>query len=231
MQYLIAGLAVELAAHGTTAARAEAYKASAPQPCLELKIAVDAARLLAEQPELESEDMAEYLATGDCFAVGLLAHGGMVLHAAAVELAGEAVCFSAPSGVGKSTLAARWERLFSARVLNDDKPALRRRREADGAWRVYGTPWSGKDDKSVNASAPLKAVCFLYRGEENAIAPLTAREALPMLFSQTPFRQERAGMERLLAVAERLLREVPMYRLTCRNDDSAAWFARERLYQ
>lgn len=228
MQYVIAGLAVELAANGTTAARAEAYKASAPRPHSDMRIAVDAARLLAEKPEFESEDMTEYLATGDCFAVGLLAHGGMVLHASAVVYDGEAVCFSAPPGVGKSTLAARWERMFRARVLNDDKPALRR--DAVGAWRVYGTPWSGKEDKSINADALLKAICFLYRGAENAIAPLTAQEALPLLLSQTPFRLERAGMERLLATAEQLLHEVPMYRLVCRNDDSAAQFAREQIY-
>lgn len=59
------------------------------------------AEALSLCPELETEDLAEYIATGDCFAVGLLSHEGMMLHASAVEYGGQAVCFSAPPGHGK----------------------------------------------------------------------------------------------------------------------------------
>lgn len=227
MRYEIAGLLVEMSPGGRTAAQAEAYLAPAPGRPPDFTIRADARAALARCPELGSEDLAEYLATGDCFALGLLAHGGMMLHAAAVEYRGRAVCFSAPPGVGKSTLAERWVRLFGAEVLNDDKPALRR---VDGGWRAWGTPWSGKTDLSRNRSAPLAAVCFLFRGEANALEPLTAARALPLLLSQTPFRLERADMDRLLQTADRLLREVPLFRFTCRNDDSAAAFLKSHLF-
>lgn len=227
MLYQIADLLVEMSPSGRTAAQAEAYFASAAGRTADLNIRVDGAAALARLPELETEDMAEYIATGDCFAVGLLAHEGMMLHASAVEYRGRAVCFSAPPGVGKSTHAERWVRLFGASILNDDKPALRR---SGKGWRAYGTPWSGKADLSQNRSAPLAGVCFLFRGEENALEPLTPAEALPLLLSQTPFRLRREDLERLLALADRLLRETKLWRLTCRNDDGAARFARDHLF-
>ena len=59
---------------------------------------------------------------------------------------------------------------------------------------------------------------------------LTPAEALPLLLSQTPFRLHREYMDRLLAAADRLLRETNVFRLICRNDDSAAYFVREKLF-
>lgn len=150
-----------------------------------------------------------------------------MLHASAVEYGGQAVCFSAPPGTGKSTHTEKWVRLFGASILNDDKPALRRE---SGVWQVYGTPWCGKEALHQNRSAPLRAICFLFQGEENALQPLTPAEAFPLLLSQTLFRLHREDMDRLLAAADRLLRETNVFRLICRNDDSAAYFVREKLF-
>lgn len=223
----IAGLLVDVTCSGRTASQAEAYLASAWDRPADIRIEVDTAGVLARHPELETLDIAEYMVTGECFARELLSYQGLMLHASAIEYRGRAVCFSAPSGVGKSTLTQRWARLFGAAILNDDKPALRRM--ADG-WQVYGTPWSGKEDRSINRSAPLEAVCFLFRGEENAAAPLTPAQALPLLLSQTMYRLRAEDLDRLLELADRLLRETPLWRLTCRNDDSAAYFSRSVLF-
>ena len=205
MRYRIADLIVEMSPKGRTAAQAEVYRTSARGGAADITIRVGGAQALSLCPELETEDLAEYIATGDCFAVGLLSHEGMMLHASAVE----------------------WVRLFGASILNDDKPALRRK---SGVWQVYGTPWSGKEALNQNRNAPLRAICFLFQGEENALQPLTPAEALPLLLSQTPFRLHREDMDRLLAAADRLLRETNVFRLICRNDDSAAYFVRERLF-
>ena len=226
MKYRIAELNIEMDPRFRTAVQAQPYAAEWTSP-RDFAIRVDSGAVLAAHPELETEDLAEYLAGGEIFAVGLLHFEGMMLHASAVELGGECICFSAPPGTGKSTMTERWERLFGAEILNDDKPALRYLR---GQWMAFGTPWSGKDDKSRTTGAPLKAICFLFRGEENAVEPLTASEALPLFLSQTVFRLGRENMERLLDLTDRLLREVPLYRVTCRNDDSAAYFARKALF-
>ena len=225
-RYRIAQLNIDMTCSGRTAAQAEAYASACPG-APDITIRVDGAAVLSAHPELCTADMAEYLASGERFAVGLLAHQGVMLHASAVELEGRCVCFSAPPGVGKSTMARRWERLFGAQVLNDDKPALRRMEEG---WQVFGTPWSGKVDKSIRRAAPLQAICFLFRGEENDLCPLTPAQALPLFMSQTIFQLGRADLERLMALADRLLQEVPVYRLTCRNDDSAAEFVKSKLF-
>ena len=227
MRYRIADLIVEMSPKGRTAAQAEVYQTSARCGAADITIRVGGAEALSLCPELETEDLAEYIATGDCFAVGLLSHEGMMLHASAVEYGGQAVCFSAPPGTGKSTHTEKWTRLFGASILNDDKPALRR---CNGVWQVYGTPWCGKEALHQNRSAPLRAICFLFQGQENALQPLTPAEALPLLLSQTPFRLHREDMDRLLAAADRLLRETNVFRLICRNDDSAAYFVREKLF-
>lgn len=192
-----------------------------------LRIRIDPAKVLARMPELETLDMAEYLATGDIFAARLLAHDGVMLHASCLCYQGQAVCFSAPPGVGKSTHTEKWVRLFGAEILNDDKPALRR--HADG-WYAHGTPWSGKHDLSTNRAAPLKAICFLFRGEVNTLTPLTPAEALPLFMSQTVFRLGLENMDRLLPLVDKLLREVPVWRLECTIEDDAARAVRSALF-
>ena len=227
MRCSIAGLNVELACGGRTKAQAEAYLASACAESPQITISVDAKAALARRPELQSEDLAEYLLTGDRFALALLEHEGFMLHASAVCWDGQAVCFSAPPGVGKSTHSEKWHRLFGAEILNDDKPALRR---VDGRWMAYGTPWSGKHDLSRPAGAPLKVLCFLFRGEENKMEPLAPARALPLLLSQTLFQLRRERMERLLPLADDLLRHVSVWKLTCNQSDEGAELARNTIF-
>lgn len=149
-----------------------------------------------------------------------------MLHASAVEYGGQAVCFSAPPGTGKSTHTEKWVRLFGASILNDDKPALRRE---SGVWQVYGTPWSGKEALNQNRNAPLHAICFLFQGGKRFTAAHSGG-GFTSAAEPDPFRLHREDMERLLAAADRLLRETNVFRLICRNDDSAAYFVREKLF-
>ena len=226
MDCVIAGLTVALEAGGRTARQAEAYRtASRPGPP-DLTISSDPEKVLAANPELGDPDTAEYMATGVLFARGLLRFGGFQLHASAVELEGRAWLFSGPPGIGKSTMARRWERLFGATPLNDDKPALRR---LDGTWTAFGTPWSGKDGLSRPAGAPLGALVFLRRGEDDQMKPLNPAGALPLLLSQTVRTLGREYMDKLLALADRLLGEIPVWQLTCTDRDGAALLARETL--
>ena len=227
MIYRIAELTVEMEPSGRTRAQAEPYRAPAWVGAPDLTVRVDPRQALTWVPEALTEDEAEYLVSGDMFNVGLLHFGGLMLHSSAVVYSGRTVCFSAPPGTGKSTHAEKWVRLFGAAILNDDKPALRR--TADG-WTVYGTPWSGKEDLSRCDAAPLHAICFLQRGAENRVEPLTPAQALPRLLSQTTRRIGREDMLRLLPLCDALLREVPAWLMTCRNDDDAAFVAKRALY-
>lgn len=224
LHYQIAGLLVKMESSGRTREQAEPYRVSSDDRQPDLYIRTNPQRVLERMPELETLDLAEYMASGDRFAAGLLSHQGVMLHASCIEYAGEALCFSAPPGVGKSTHAEKWVRLFGARILNDDKPALRR---GEQGWVAHGTPWSGKHDLNANRSAPLKAICFLFRGERTQLSPLTPAQALSLFMSQTVFRLGLENMDRLLPLADALLREVPIFRLDCTIEDEAAFTVRE----
>ena len=50
-----------------------------------------------------------------------------------------------------------------AEIINDDKPALRRREDG---WYAYGTPFSGKTDEQLNRKVKLQGICILERGEK-----------------------------------------------------------------
>ena len=147
--------------------------------------------------------------------------GAILFHAAAVEVGGFAYAFSAPSGTGKSTHITLWRRRFGRRVgiINGDKPFLR---EKDGVFTVYGSPWCGKEGWNKNVCAPLKALCFLSRAEENAITPLSHEEALPRVFAQMLKPKDEAGVRATVHLADLLIREVPIYSLACNISPEAA---------
>ena len=225
-RYAIAGLKVDMAVSGRTERQAEAYL-TATDGEADITIACDARRVLELNPHLPDEEMADYLGTGAKFAKELLAYDGLYLHASAVVLEGKAYLFSAPSGTGKSTHTKKWCRLFGATYLNDDKPVLR---FVDNAWMVYGTPWSGKHDLSSPIGVPLGGIAFLWRGKENAIEKIPAEKAIPKFMSQSLWLVSTPEeMEMQLSLVDRLLRSFPIWELTCRNDDEAAFVSRKAM--
>lgn len=58
-------------------------------------------------------------------------YDGLFFHSSALMFDGKAYIFSAPSGTGKSTHTALWQRHFGGRVqmINDDKPIIRKKAE------------------------------------------------------------------------------------------------------
>ncbi len=222
-RYAIAGLKVDMDCSGRTRKQAEAYAAPAEGPA-DMEIVCDVAHVLERNPQITTEDMAEYLGSAMVFAKELLNFDGMYLHASAVVLEGKAYLFSAPSGTGKSTHTEKWCRLFGATYLNDDKPVLRL---IDGVWMAYGTPWSGKHDLSAPIGVPLGGLIYIHRGQENTIRKLSPEEAVPRLMSQTLWRHKTPdSMEKQLALLDKLLRQFPLWLLSCRNDDAAAFVSK-----
>lgn len=224
-RYHIAGLQVDMDVSGRTYAQAQPYEAESDAPA-DLTIHCNPERVMATNPGLANLDMAEYMGTGTSFAYQILDFDGFQLHSSAVMLEGLAYLFSAPSGTGKSTHTEKWCRLFGATLLNDDKPVLRCQR---GEWTAYGTPWSGKNDLSVPVGVPLGGIAFLKRGDENAIRRMEPGEAVIYLISQAPRYLTAERMERQLTLLDRLLQTVPVWLLTCRNDDEAAYISYESM--
>ena len=220
MHYEIAGLRVEMESFGRTVAQAEPYRC---EPFSKADIVIQSNRLALQQraPYL-SEDSCEYLSTGSSFYRQLLNFDGMLLHSSAVMVDGKAYLFSAPCGTGKSTHTQLWLREFGdrAKILNDDKPALRLE---DGTWYAYGTPWSGKYDYSTNTKVPLAGICMLGRGEDNHIQPYGGAKAVHDILAQTARSADPVFMVKLLELLDKLVTQVPVWKLECNMEPEAAW--------
>jgi len=209
--YKVANLTVQMSTFGKTQIQAIPYLCEPSEP--DIVICSDWKSLQSRQPHL-SMDSCEYLSTGSSFYSQLLRHGGMMLHASAVVLDGEAYLFSAPCGTGKSTHTQLWLQKFGDRayILNDDKPALRYENDQ---WYAYGTPWSGKTDLNVNRRVPVAGICVMYQARQNEIVPISGTEAIFSLFQQT-VRPASAEMRALLMeLLDKLLTKVPVWKMGC----------------
>ena len=153
--------------------------------------------------------------------------GAFLLHAAVVALNGRGYAFSARRGVGKTTHTALWEQYFDAEIINGDKPLVRR--ESDGSFTAWGTPWCGKEGKQINTSVPLSAICFLEQGKINEIIPASTADTAARLLEGTLLPPSPERQDEMAALVGAAVRDVPAFVLTCRPDELAARVAYETL--
>lgn len=165
-------------------------------------------------------DECRYVWMGEAFYLNLLDYSGFMLHSSCVARGQNAYLFSAGSGTGKSTHTHLWLKSFKdAKIINDDKPAIRC---IDGKCYAYGTPFSGKNDESINAKAEIRAIVFLERAHNNSIEKISSGEAIPLFLSQTIRPKTAKYMGVMLGLLDVLLKTVPIFKLRCNMDESAA---------
>jgi hypothetical protein len=149
------------------------------------------------------------------------------LHSVLIEVEGKGYAFTAYPGCGKSTHASLWKKAFGDEVsiINGDNPIVRLE---DGVFNAYGTPFCGKEGWQVNKGVKLCGICFLERAVDNRISEVDKALAYARLlrdnYNITP--------ETLIAhmeLYERLVEQVPVYRLECNMDIEAAYVARRGL--
>ncbi len=219
--YNIAGFSVAYdAAFPTLKKHSEQYLCAPTDDAVAFSVSDDDIAAIRDGTPLLTDDLREYMIMGRLFYEYLISRGGMMLHASAVVVDGEAFLFSAPSGTGKSTHTSLWLRRFpGAYILNDDKPALL----CDDS-RVYaaGTPFSGKFDVSVNRVVPLRAIAFIERSETNRIERISEKRALYELLNQTVRPDDVGLFTQLLHNTAAILHMTPIYKLYCNMADEAA---------
>ena len=158
----------------------------------------------------------------------LLNHNGITIHASAIVYNGEAVTFTAPSGTGKSTHTGLWKKFYpDTIVINDDCPAIRLK---DGKFMAYGTPWSGKTDINENMSAPLKAMVFLERSDENTITEISSAEAFMRMIKELPLPPFKNQSDLMMDMLSKLFSTVPKYHLKCDMSKQAVDVVKNKLF-
>lgn len=230
--YKLADLLVGLQASGKTlAGQSPPYLADPTRP-VDFTIALSEGFLRQKQHENPhlSLDECEYIWTGAEFYRRLLDYDGFMLHASALAYEGRAYLFSAPCGTGKSTHAGLWQQHFGTGkvgIINDDKPALRC---IDNSFYVYGTPWSGKSGYSLNVKLPLQAICFLEQCTHNWIKKLESKAVLKLILNQTLRPHELQSMDNLLVLLDKLIRQIPIYKMGCTISSEAVNMAYRAMF-
>lgn len=152
----------------------------------------------------------------------LVHHAILSLHASCVELEGEAACFTADSGVGKSTRARAWVDGLGAEFISGDRPAIRLE---PGGNLACGVPWDGKEQIFRNVERPLKAIFEVRRAPFTRLRRLSPEQAFGVLIRQSFIPMWDTDTAALaMANVRRLSRTTPVYRLFCgpEADDARA---------
>ncbi len=151
--------------------------------------------------------------------------GVYLLHSASVILDGRVYAFSAPSGMGKSTHAALWRKLYGAEDFNGDLLALR---AGEIPVMAHGIPWSGSSGITRRAALPLGGVFFLERAEKNRVEPLAGMASLILLCRRLFADHVSPGAltQTMNAMAE-TAKALPCAKLYCTMEDEACRLAVE----
>ena len=163
-------------------------------------------------------------------AVGLFdvfaARGMLVLHSAyIVTSAGEAILFSGPSGIGKSTQAALWQRCAGARVVNGDRALV-----DVGKKTANGIFYAGTSGISENVTAPVRASVLLGQGSENRVFVPSPQAAFAGVLSQCAYYEwDARSAEQMTECVARLVSDVPVLRMDCLPDATAVETLRGKL--
>lgn len=144
---------------------------------------------------------------------------GCVLHSSFVEKNGEAILFTGPCSIGKSTQANLWKDYADAVVINGDKTMIF---EKDGVFYASGMPFSGSSKDCINKVFPVKAVISLQQSDCNVANRLVSIEAFYSLYKNcypVPYSRDDTGS--LIDFVKKLSEKVPVYDYACLADESA----------
>ncbi|PJM75732.1 hypothetical protein [Bifidobacterium simiarum] len=109
---------------------------------------------------------------------------------------------------------------------------------------AYGTPWAGKERWQRNVNAPVAGICVVTRAREesreldnesastrtafmdddgvaNTCERIDAAEAMPLILQQTYMPSDPSKAADTLDLLDTVLREVPVYRLSCTISEAA----------
>ncbi len=146
---------------------------------------------------------------------------GFVFHGAAVNVGGRGCVFTARSGTGKTTHISLLMREYpdDVRIINGDKPIIRK---VGDEWRVYSTPWAGKEGMKENTSAPLSAVVLLERGEQNSIEKIDPSLYFEAIMGQIYIPKNKEALLKTYDLLDEMSGRVEFYRLRCNMERDAA---------
>lgn len=167
-----------------------------------------------------SDEYLETLAVYRKIADKLLEYDILLFHGSVIAVDGKGYIFTAKSGTGKSTHTRLWKEYFGERavIINDDKPLLKIN---ENSVTAYGTSWDGKHRLSTNTSVVLCGMCVLERDTINHIEKADKNEIYPMIVQQTNRSLIPQNVITTLKLIDKLIKNVPIYKLGCNMEQEA----------
>lgn len=154
----------------------------------------------------------------------------LAVHTSCIVWQNQAVVFLGESGTGKSTHTRLWmEHVPGAFLLNDDSPILR---VMDGRVYMYGSPWSGKTPCYRTERYELRGCVRLSQAPANHMERMKGLKAYAALHpSCSPDLACNARIyDAMSRTLEKVVSQVPVYRLACLPDAAAAELSSQTLF-
>ena len=221
----VAGLYVSISARGELT-----YDICRPYltdlPWSDITLYATPAQIAAKKKAMKislTDEQAECIVLSDQLALKLLPHDAFLLHAAVIQYQDRCYAFCAPRGVGKSTHVQLWKQAFGdglITVINGDKPIIRRQK--DGRFYAYGTPWCGKERQGSPVGVPLDCITFIEQGQTDRAYTICEREYLDRLIGQVVFPADEHSMNRGAALLAAFMRQTPAAAAACTMTVQAA---------
>ncbi len=87
----------------------------------------------------------------------------------------------------------------------------------------------GKEKFGSQSSAPIQAVCFIERGEENKIQKIADKEVIDRVFHQLFFPEDPETLIEFMGLADDFVQKLPFFVLKCNISAEAVRVAYETL--
>lgn len=153
------------------------------------------------------------------------------VHSSVIIYNNSAVLFLGESGTGKSTHTKLWlKHIAGSKLLNDDSPILS---IEELKVIVHGSPWSGKGQKYVNESYPVKAIVRIKQHPSNKLQKLNTLEAFGALYPSFPpaYLKDAYFEGHICEIISKVISTTPVYLLECLPNSDAAEMVRETIYK
>lgn len=149
-------------------------------------------------------------------------HGCYILHCSCLDCRGEAILFSGPSGIGKSTHSSLWvKNIEGCKVLNGDRGLLVPRADGSG-YDVCGWPVCGTSGICLNERRPVRAIIFMEQAAENSLL----QDSVPRHFKSLAMQLtvnwwNRKASEKALDAVNDILSKVIVHTYAANMEDDA----------
>lgn len=155
----------------------------------------------------------------------LIEENAMILHAACVDTPYGGLLFSGVSGAGKSTQAQLWCQYGQGKLINGDRPILKR--TADG-WRAYGSPYAGSSGCHLDENCRIRAIILPKKADRCAWRKLEGAEKLRKVLGNLTLNMwDAAFVSKAGDLTQQLIEEIPVYELECTMEKEAVLAVQE----